>query len=127
MIFAVMFVVGIAIHLLRGDIAGLYSSDSAVIEEALPALAVISFLVIFDGMQGVLMGALRGTGDVVMPMASYLIAFWGCALPLCYHWGYRQGTGAVGIAQGLTAGLLVICSLLAGRFFIVSRRHIRVA
>lgn len=127
MIFAVMFVVGIAIHLLRGEIANLYSGDAAVIEAALPALAVISFLVIFDGVQGVLMGALRGTGDVVLPMASYLIAFWGCALPLCYYWGYRQEAGAVGIAKGLTAGLLVICSLLAGRFYIVSRRRIRVA
>ena len=127
MIFAVMFVVGIAIRFLRGDIATLYSSDTAVIEAALQALAVISFLVILDGMQGVLMGALRGTGDVLFPMAAYLIAFWGCGLPLCYYWGYRQGTGAVGIAQGLTAGLLVICSLLASRFFIVSRRHIRIA
>lgn len=127
MIAAIMFVGGIAIHAFRDGIAGVYSSDAAVIEAALPALAVISFLVTFDGIQGVLMGALRGTGDVVLPMASYLIAFWGCALPLCYYWGYRQAAGAAGIAQGLTAGLLVICTLLGLRFYFVSRHRIRVA
>ena len=46
------------------------------------------------------MGALRGTGDVVVPMAGYVIAFWVCALPLCYYWGYRQAAGAAGIVGG---------------------------
>ncbi|HEX3065015.1 MAG TPA: MATE family efflux transporter [Dongiaceae bacterium] len=125
MIAVAMFVIGIAIHFLRAGIAGVYSVDAAVIEAALPALTVISILVIFDGVQGVLMGALRGTGDVLFPMAGYLIAFWGCALPLCYYWGYRQAAGAVGIVEGLTAGLVVICSLLGGRFYIVARRRVR--
>jgi Na+-driven multidrug efflux pump len=57
----------------------------------LPALAVLSFLIVFDGLQGVLMGALRGVADVILPMASYALAFWGCAVPLCYYLGYRQG------------------------------------
>lgn len=125
MIAVAMFVIGIGIHFLRAGIAGVYSVDAAVIEAALPALTVISILVIFDGIQGVLMGALRGTGDVVFPMAGYVIAFWACALPLCYYWGYRQAAGAAGIVEGLTAGLVVICTLLGLRFYIVSRQHIR--
>ncbi len=127
MIFVVMLAIGVGIHFFRNGIASVYTGDLAVIEAALPALAVISFLVIFDGVQGVLMGALRGTGDVLLPMVSYVIAFWGCALPLCYYWGYRQAGGAAGIAQALTAGLLVICSLLAMRFYIVARHRVRAA
>ena len=124
LIFLLMLMAGIAIHLFRGDIADLYTGDLAVVEAALPALAVVSFLVIFDGLQGVLMGALRGAGDVVLPTAAYAIAFWGCALPLCYYFGYRQASGAAGIAWGLTAGLVVVCVMLGLRFAVVARRRL---
>ena len=31
----------------------------------------------------------------------------------------------LGIVEGLTAGLVFICSLLGGRFYIVARRRVR--
>jgi multidrug resistance protein, MATE family len=70
------------------------------------------------------MGALRGTGDVILPTATYAISFWGCALPLCYYLGYRQATGAAGIAWGLTAGLVIACVMLGLRFAVVARRRL---
>ncbi len=124
LIFLLMLIAGVAIRLFRGEIAGVYTGDLAVIDAALPALAVVSFLVIFDGVQGVLMGALRGTGDVVLPTVTYALAFWGCALPLCYYLGYRQAAGAAGIAWGLTAGLVVACVMLGLRFAVVARRRL---
>jgi MATE family multidrug resistance protein len=125
MIFLLMLIAGVIIRLFRGEIAGIYTGDLAVIDAALPALAVISFLVIFDGVQGVLMGALRGTGDVALPTATYAIAFWGCALPLSYFFGYRQAAGAAGIAMGLTAGLVVACTMLGLRFAVMARRRLQ--
>jgi Na+-driven multidrug efflux pump len=68
------------------------------------------------------MGALRGAADVFLPTATYGVAFWGFAVPVCYYLGYRQGTGAVGLTSGLIAGLIVAGSLLGLRFAIVSRR-----
>ena len=121
-----MTAIGLAIHFLRSEIAAIYTRDAAVTAIALPVLAVLSFLVIFDGVQGVLMGALRGAADVILPTASFAIAFWGCAVPLCYFLGYRQGVGPLGLAWGLVAGLLVADILLGLRFAIVSRRHIRI-
>ena len=126
MVFGLMTVIGFAIHFLRSDIAAIYTRDAAVTAVALPVLAVLSFLVIFDGVQGVLMGALRGAADVILPTASFAIAFWGCAVPLCYFLGYRQGVGPLGLAWGLVAGLIVADILLGLRFAIVSRRHIRI-
>ncbi len=123
-IFMLMLIVAFSIRLFRADIAALYTGDLAVIDAALPALAVVSLLVIFDGVQGVLMGALRGTGDVILPTATYAISFWGCALPLCYYLGYRQATGAAGIAWGLTAGLVIACVMLGLRFAVVARRRL---
>ena len=126
MVFGLMTAIGLAIHFLRSEIAAIYTRDAAVTAVALPVLAVLSFLVIFDGVQGVLMGALRGAADVILPTASFAIAFWGCAVPLCYFLGYRQGVGPLGLAWGLVAGLIVADILLGLRFAIVSRRHIRI-
>jgi multidrug resistance protein, MATE family len=127
LVFVLMLLVGLAIRLLRGYIAAIYTGDAAVIEAALPALAVISLLVVFDGVQGVLMGALRGAGDVLAPMATYALAFWGCSIPLCYYLGYRQAAGAAGIAWGLIAGLVVACALMGLRFSVVARRRLYAA
>ncbi|HKF64528.1 MAG TPA: MATE family efflux transporter [Dongiaceae bacterium] len=126
MVFGLMLAIGLAIHFLRGEIAAIYTRDAAVTAVALPVLAVLSFLVIFDGVQGVLMGALRGAADVILPTASFAIAFWGCAVPLCYFLGYRLGVGPLGLAWGLVAGLIVADILLGLRFAIVSRRPIRI-
>jgi len=125
MVFGLMMTIGLAIHFLRAEIAAIYTSDAVVTAAALPVLAVLSFLIVFDGVQGVLMGALRGAADVILPTASYALAFWGFAVPLCYYLGYRQGLGALGLAWGLVAGLILADILLALRFAIVSRRPIR--
>jgi Na+-driven multidrug efflux pump len=82
---------------------------------------VLSFIIIFDGVQGVL----RGTADVLLPTLCYALAFWGCAVPLCYHLGYRHGSGALGLAWGLMAGCILASILLGIRFAIVARRPIR--
>lgn len=125
MVAVLMTGIGLAIHFLREEIAAIYTDDASVTAAALPALAVLSFLVIFDGLQGVLVGALRGAADVILPTLSYALAFWGCAVPLCYYLGYRQAMGAVGLAWGLVAGLLLADILLALRFLVISRRPIR--
>jgi MATE family multidrug resistance protein len=67
-------------------------------------------------MQSVLMGALRGAGDVVVPTGIYAIAFGGCAVPLSYYLCYQQGEGAIGIVLGLTSGLVTAVVLLSLRF-----------
>jgi len=120
-----MAIIGGAIRFARGPIAGLYTTNSAVALAALPALAAISFLVVFDGIQGVLTGALRGLADVRWPMASAGVAFWGCALPLCYYFGFRRAMGAEGLIWGLIAGLIVASVLLGSRFAVMARRRVQ--
>jgi MATE family multidrug resistance protein len=117
-----MLAIAVCIRLFRADIAAIYTSDPAVIAAALPMLGVLSLLVILDGIQGVLTGALRGAADVVYPMATSGIAFWGCAIPFSYYLGYRLRSGAVGLAWGLIVGLAVAGLLLGWRFIVVARR-----
>jgi MATE family, multidrug efflux pump len=122
LVLGLMLLVGVSISLLRDQIASAYTLDPAVIAVASPVLAVLAVLVVFDGVQGVLMGALRGAGDVLVPTAIYAIAFGGCAIPLSYYLGYRQAEGAIGLSLGLVAGLAVAAALLALRFTWISRR-----
>jgi multidrug resistance protein, MATE family len=117
-----MLVIAVGIRFFRADIAAIYTGDPAVVAAALPMLGVLSLLVVLDGIQGVLMGALRGAADVLYPMVTYGIAFWGCAIPFSYYLGYRLQSGAVGLAWGLIAGLAVASLLLGLRFTIVARR-----
>jgi MATE family multidrug resistance protein len=93
-----------------------------VLQAASPVLALLAVLIIFDGTQSVLMGALRGAGDVIVPTGIYAIAFGGCAVPLSYYLGYLRGQGAIGIVLGLVAGLLAAAILLGLRFAWVSHR-----
>ena len=123
MVFVLMLLIGLGLRLLRGHVAGIYTTDLDVAAAASPALAAISILVVFDGIQGVLMGALRGVADVALPTACYGIAFWGCSVPLCYYLGYRQAAGPEGLIWGLTAGLAIATLLLGLRFAVVSRRN----
>jgi len=121
--FFVMLAIGLAIALFRLDVVALYTADPDVTAAAAPALGLLCFLVIFDSTQAVLMGALRGAGDVLVPTAMYAVAFGGCAIPLCYYFGYRQSGSTTGLVASLIAGLVVAALLLALRFVIIARRR----
>ena len=58
-----------------------YSQDAAVVAAAVPTVMVAAGMLVFDGMQGVLMSALRGAGDVWLPVLFHGIAFWGFMVP----------------------------------------------
>jgi len=87
-----------------------FSSDSEVIDMGVRLLFVAAVFQLFDGLQGVTTGALRGIGDTRTAMLWNLGAHWALGLPLgyllCFQWGY----GLVGLWWGLSAGL-VICGL----------------
>ncbi len=124
LVIGVMLLVGVCLSWLRDPIASAYTGDADVLQVASPVLALLAVLVIFDGTQSVLMGALRGAGDVIIPTAIYAIAFGGCAVPLSYYLGYLHGQGAIGIVLGLVAGLLAAVILLGLRFIWVSQRPV---
>jgi MATE family multidrug resistance protein len=121
--FSIMLATGLVLGIFRHDVAAFYSADPMVVAAADPALLIVCFLVVFDGAQAVLMGALRGAADVLLPTAVYALAFGGCAIPLSYYFGYRQSGGAAGLLIGLIAGLLMAAILLAARFAVIAHRR----
>lgn len=93
-------------------IARIFSPDPVVIRVGARLLLVAAAFQLFDGLQTVATGALRGSGDTRTPMLANLVAYWFIGLPagalLCFHFGW----GALGIWIGLCAGLILIGTVL---------------
>ncbi len=94
-------------------IVRIYSPDPAVIRAASGLLFVAAFFQLFDGLQVVATGALRGAGDTRTPMISSVLLYWLVGLPIGYYLGFRVGWGAAGVWIGLCVALILIgCTLL---------------
>ncbi|MGH9773754.1 MAG: MATE family efflux transporter [Candidatus Acidiferrales bacterium] len=89
-------------------IARVYTPDLGVISTSASLLFVAAFFQLFDGLQAVATGALRGAGDTRSPMICHLTAYWLIGLPIGYYLCFQRGWGAVGMWTGLSAALILI-------------------
>ena len=93
-------------------IARVFSPDQAVVATGAKLLLVAAVFQLFDGLQVVTTGALRGSGDTSTPMIANFVAYWLIGLPLGCLLAFRLGWGAMGIWIGLCGGLVIIGSAL---------------
>jgi MATE family multidrug resistance protein len=100
------------LFLIPGPIVRIYTSDRALIPPTITLLFVAAFFQLFDGMQTVATGALRGAGDTRTPMFCHLFFYWLVGLPLGAYLCFRLGWGAPGLWTGLSVALILIGSAL---------------
>jgi MATE family multidrug resistance protein len=93
----------------------LFSDDADVVAVAAALLPIAGVFQVFDGLQVVAAGALRGIGDTRVPMILILVGFWLVGLPVCVLLGFTLGVGPRGIWWGLAIGIGVVAILLALR------------
>ena len=90
----------------------IFTADAGVIETGAVLLLVAAVFQLFDGLQTVATGVLRGLGDTRTPMLCNLAGHWFVGLPvgyaLCFWWGW----GVVGLWLGLSMGLILVGALL---------------
>ena len=96
--------------------------NSEVITISSQLLLVAAVFQISDGIQVVVLGALRGLQDVKVPMYITFIAYWIVGFPISYYLGIYTSLKAVGVWIGLFAGLAFASLLLYIRFHIVTKK-----
>jgi MATE family multidrug resistance protein len=101
-------------------IVRIYTPDPVVIRAAGSLLFVAAFFQLFDGLQAVATGALRGVGDTRTPMIWSSVLYWFLGLPLGAYLCFRVGWGAVGLWTGLCIALVLIGS---GLLYVWRRRE----
>ena len=87
-----------------------FTSDPSVVRTGVALLAIAAVFQLFDGLQGVATGILRGLGDTRTPMLWNLAAHWFIGLPLGYTLCFAAGLGIAGLWWGLSLGL-IICGI----------------
>ncbi|MBZ5701502.1 MAG: MATE family efflux transporter [Acidobacteriia bacterium] len=94
-------------------IARMYTPNEAVIRGTILLLTAGAAFQLFDGIQSVATGALRGTGDTRTPMLCHFSAYWLIGFPLGAYLCFRRGWGVFGLWTGLSFALILIgCVLL---------------
>jgi MATE family multidrug resistance protein len=109
LLFAVLFMSGAAALFLAVPrlLLQAFTSDAGVLEVGVTLLFVAAVFQLFDGVQGVATGALRGLGDTRTPMLWNLAGHWFIGLPLGYSLCFGLGIGVIGLWWGLSIGLII--------------------
>lgn len=90
----------------------IFTDDAAVIATGAALLVVAAVFQLFDGVQVVVTGALRGSGDTRTPMLANLIGHWVLGLPIGYALCFWLDRGVVGLWIGLCTGLVSVALAL---------------
>ncbi|HHU57623.1 MAG TPA: MATE family efflux transporter [Bacteroidales bacterium] len=105
-----------AFLLLRFKIPALFVPDPETVAIAGGLMLVGGLFQLFDGVQVVTLGALRGLEDVKTPMIMLVIAYFPIALPVSYVAGFVLDWGPQGVWMGYMVGLMVVGTQLLLRF-----------
>lgn len=105
---------GLVLFLFSRSIARIYSPQPEVVHAGAILLIVAAIFQLFDGLQVVATGALRGAGNTRAPMFANLVGYWLIGLPLGGYLCFKAGLGAVGMWMGLCLALILIGSVLLG-------------
>ncbi len=89
-------------------VAMLFSAQREVQNMGVVLLRIAAFFQLFDGLQVVATGALRGTGDTRMPMLGHFTGYWLIGLPTGAYLCFVRGWSAPGLWAGLCGGLILI-------------------
>ena len=120
-----MIVAAAVFILVPRQLIGLFSKDADVLAVGASLLFLAAVFQLFDGIQGVITGTLRGLGDTRTPMIVNLVAHWLLGLPISYVLCFVIGWGVYGLWVGLSLGLIVTGTIL---FYVWTQkiRHYRV-
>ena len=112
---AFMVLSALAFRLFPVALARVYTGDATVVALAATLIPIAGVFQVFDGVQAVAAGVLRGIGDTHAPAIINVVGFWLIGLPVSWWLAFREGGGAVGLWWGIVVGLAAVALILLAR------------
>jgi MATE family multidrug resistance protein len=111
------------VYIFLGEfIAEGFTADPEVIALTVSILVIVAIFQVFDGIQVVSSGALRGMRDVNFPTGILFVCFWLVAIPGGAALGFYGGFGTLGMWMGLASGLGLAAVALSVRLWAIAGR-----
>ena len=98
-----------------GPLAAIWTAKTDVLAVAVLLIPIAGVFQVFDGVQVVAVGVLRGLGDTRTPVVTSIVGFWGIGFPVGYGLAFWLDWGAAGLWWGLVAGLVAVSIALTWR------------
>jgi MATE family multidrug resistance protein len=127
-VFAVLFVIFHSIlphYFLNMNDTTQLVDNTEVIAIASKLILVAAVFQISDGIQVVVLGALRGLQDVKIPMYIAFVSYWIIGFPISFYLGKYTALASVGVWIGLLAGLTAAALFLYIRFHNLTKKLVR--
>jgi MATE family multidrug resistance protein len=96
----------------RFQLPKLFTAEPAVVAAAAAILPIAAAFQVFDGLQVVGCGILRGMGQTRPAAFFNVLGYYVLALPLAWWLGFRLRLGLAGVWWGLAIGLAAVALLL---------------
>ncbi len=125
LVFGFMAFTALVFILFRFYLPFLFTTDQNVVNEAAKLLLVAAIFQVFDGIQVVGLGNLRGMADVKYPTYVVLFSYWFIGVPACYLFGVYFNFGAPGVWIGYLLGLGTAAIFFTIRFAQKSKEAIQ--
>ena len=106
-------------------LARAYTNEAAVLALAAVLIPIAGVFQVFDGLQVVSIGLLRGLGDTRTPLIVNVLGFWLLGLPVSLWLAFGLGYGPRGLWWGLVVGLAVVALALLWRVRVRLRAEVR--
>jgi len=124
-VFIIELFFALGFFLFKNQLPMMYIDNAEVVNTAASLLLIAGLFQLSDGIQVVVLGALRGLQDVKIPTYITFIAYWIIGFPICYLLGKTFELGSQGIWIGLLAGLTASAIMLLARFQYLTKKLIR--
>ena len=105
---------------------GLFTTDPEVMRLGKPLVRLGALVQVFDALNIIASGSLRGAGDTRWPFAVQSLLAWGFSVPLAWWIGVHLEYGALGAWAALCISMAVLTVALLWRFRSGAWRHVQI-
>jgi MATE family multidrug resistance protein len=123
---AFMSLTAVGIWLFRESVIAVYvdihdPANRELVATALQLFVIAAIFQVFDGLQTIAAGVLRGYKDTTVPMILAALGYWMIGFAGGWVLAFPVGLGAVGLWSGMALGIAVVAALMSGRFLLLDR------